>query len=847
MRSIVTILLFWCFLLADGQSVLPRELEPMSYSGSLAGYLKLLTEQTGVHFSYKSNVINKKSIVITPQCSTFSQALQAIKQQSTLNHTLVNSTAVTLYPAKGRYIVGTVFDISSSERVVNAVVQIANVEGSVTTNTDGNFTLFCLLDTATIIVYHPNFQLLAVKTVLRDNAQFFLNLRPIDTLREVNVMNIDLKKLNVLAFDEVKLSRQHLVAVGGESDALAHIKLIAGVQNVSFGQQGLSVRGGSPDQNFTLLDGIPIYNTYHLMGLFSIFNATSINSIKLHKDAFPAKYTNRLSSVIDVSLKNGNKREHEVEMDAGILSSGLYINGPILKDKLSFSVSVRRTYADLLTLPLQRAVTPNDKTQLWAYDLTGKIHWQPNERNSLSVSGYNGGDQLNFTTKLTLKEQSDGVERTEGSLGWRNAVMGAKWNSRISSRIELHTDISVSSYRLRFSDEYSLSNDKNAVFTSSIYANGLQEMRAGIDADIQWSKNNNLNIGAGVVQYQFMPFERGYRNFTAASTTDTNLISREVFSQEWFAFLENKTYYKEGSLTFGLRLSSFLAQQTNYIRIQPKLHLLHTVNDRQQLRFSCLVSNQFVHLVPNNNLGLPIDIWLPVTENIKPMGMTQFSTKHIIKQNHWELQTGIFSKYYTNILEHESGVQLLSGANWEENLKVGTGHSYGLEIAAKIAQRNWDFYSSYTFSRAKRYAPDINENAVYFSKFDRPHIINLLAEYRFHKKIKLIATWSYASGNPITIPVARYITMVGGEDVVVEEYGDINNYRLPSTHHLDIAFVKERQHRNFYSTLTFGVYNVYNRLNPFMAFIGLDENSDPQLKLRSYLPILPTLKYSIKL
>lgn len=850
MQPVRRILIIFTFLfssIAYGQHQNTDTLIQQEYKGPLGSYLDLLTEQTDVRFSFKNKLLKKKKISISRTCSTLNRALEEIKLQCAIDHNKIGAKSITLYPIKGKFVIGTVLNSESSERIVGAVVQIAQTNTRAHSDKDGNFRLYCLTDSVEVIVYHPNYQLIKTDVSVVQNVQFLIRMQPISLLSEVRVLRIDSVRISMLAFDKVKPESKQIIAIGGESDAMAHIKLIPGVQNISFGQQGLTIRGGSPDQNLTLLDGIPVYNTYHLLGLFSIFNASSINSIKLHKNAFPAKYTNRLSSVIDVSLKNGNKRKTKLEADIGVLSSGIYVNGPIIKNKLSYAVSARRTYADLLTLPLQNAISPNSTSRLWSYDLLGKLHWQINENNDISVSGYNGGDQLDFRTDLSFDKIKVIEENTKGSLGWRNQVLGAKWNSILGSRVELHTDFSFSGYKLRFSDAYRLTEGDTTIFNSSAYNNGLQELRGGFDINIQWNSNNKLTVGVGALEYLFLPFERSYTSITSAISTDTSLVSRQLFSAERFAFAENKTYFKGGNVTYSLRLSSFTAGKKTYQRFQPKIHLVQNIKKRQQLRFSMSVSNQFVHLVPNNNLGLPVDIWLPVTENLKPMGVTQFSTKYILKKKDWEIESGAYGKFYTDILEHESGTQLLSEENWEENLKVGSGRSYGLEVAAKIKKEKWSGYCSYTYSRSERNVAEINANRVYFSKFDRPNTVNLFAEYRFNEHFKVISVWNYASGNPITVPISRYVTVVGDQEVIVEEYGDINNYRLPSTHHLDIAFVKEKQHKKFASTFTFGVYNVYNRLNPFMAFIGLDDNAEPQLKLRSYLPVLPTFKYSIKL
>jgi hypothetical protein len=252
-------------------------------------------------------------------------------------------------------------------------------------------------------------------------------------------------------------------------------------------------------------------------------------------------------------------------------------------------------------------------------------------------------------------------------------------------------------------------------------------------------------------------------------------------------------------------------------------------------------------LVPNNNLGLPVDIWLPVTNTLSPMGVTQLSSKFIRKKNKLRLELGVYSKFYTNIIEHQTGSQLLTSNNWETNLLAGSGRAYGLESVLEYKLKNLQLYTSYTFSRSRRLIAGINDGYVYFSKYDRPHILSTVAQYQLANKDKLIASFTFASGNPITVPTSRYITLINGEELVVEEFSGINNYRMPATHHLDISYVRNRTYKWFSTSTILGVYNVYNRLNPFMAFVGLDEKANPELKLRSFLPIMPMAKIIFKL
>jgi len=370
--------------------------------GKLVECLDTIEQLRDVKFNYKSSLVNRKQIVLTDRTQSLVSILYQLKKQCFVDSKNYGDNIINLYPLVKKYISGTLLDATSSERIVGATVSIVNQSITVT-DPDGMFRTYTIEDSIVINIYHPDYQLARLKLSAIKNETYIIRLEAVAQLVEVGITSPDSSQLGIKSFDKIDPNKNILPSVGGETDALAGVKLLPGVQPVSFGQQGLSIRGGSPDQNFTLVDGIPVYNTFHLLGLFSIFNSESISSINLHKDEQPAKYTNRLSSVIQVNLKNGNKQKVEAAADIGILSSGIYINGPIIKEKLSFSLSARRTYADILSLPIQRFTDRNSSqknvAKLWSYDVFSKIHYQINKGNELSLTAYSGGDQLDFKSK----------------------------------------------------------------------------------------------------------------------------------------------------------------------------------------------------------------------------------------------------------------------------------------------------------------------------------------------------------------------------------------------------------------------------------------------------------------
>ena len=852
-RTLFIALLLWSqFLLAQSLEQLDSSVYRFQHNGNLILGLNRLSKIADVDFSYKNAIVTGKRFFLKEDDYSLRDILGEISIQCELQFEALSSSSVSISKAQGFYVYGVLLNSSSSEPISGAYLVIEHKDELIKSDQNGYFRFYTSRKNQNIQVYHADYQILNFDIIPSEGKLNIARLLPISKLKEVKVSENEDARIPLKSYDDINPSRITLPLAGGEADALNVVKLIPGVNSNTFGDQGLAVRGGSPDQNFTLVDGIPVYNTFHLLGLFSIFNSSNINSIRVHKDAFPSKYNNRLSSVLDVRLNNGNKKRLEMQADIGMLSSGLAVSGPIIKDKLSFSVSGRRTYADLLANPIQwisdRESSTRNSNSLWAYDLYGKVHYQVNDKNQISLTMYNGGDQLRLRTRFKADDEENTVEKTEGAIGWRNNLIGVKWLNSLSSKLFLSVEASSSSFSLKFGESYELESESVKKISSSSFSNGLSEQRLSADLDWVWNKNNILKTGLGIVNYEFSPLERSFTSLLDENSLDTTLNYRRIESNEWYAFLENKAYFIGGSISYGLRMSYFLLPQSEYVRFQPKLLLIQNLNKEQQVKFSIASSNQFIHLVPNNTLGMPIDYWLPVTEDIKPMSVTQLSTRYIYKKRNLKAQAGVFSKFYNNILEYEFGTQTLVPGSVQSSLRSGSGRAYGFEGSIKYEIDDLSVYGGYTFSRSKRTIDGINDGEEYFSKYDRPHNISILGEYQFaNKNKKLIAAWSYASGNPITVPTARYISEINGQEVIVEEFIKLNNFRLPATHHLDISYVKESVREKFTSTFVLGVYNIYNRFNPYMLYAGIDEAGTPTFKIRSFLPIIPMVRYSVKI
>lgn len=856
MQKIGFIILFLIALSSNAQTFEYDKRVTLSFSGYLLECIDSIENQTNVHFNYKIQNLVDKHIALKCLNEPLRNILIIIEDSCGLSHDRLDDKIINLFPVREFVISGSIIDVNSSERVSNAVIKLNNYM-YVVSDQMGMFQLSVPNREVSIDVYHPGYQISNNRVRVNQNQYLYIRLKPVSNLETVEITSKDNLVQDFKDYDQINSMHLQIPSLNGKIDALNSIKLIPGIQNVSYGQQGLSVRGGGPDQNFILVDGIPVYNTFHLMGLYSIFNTPIVNNIRVYKDVFPSKYSNRLSSIVDIGLNNGNKNKTELFLDLGLLSSAVAVNGPIVKNKLSYSFSARRTYLDLFIRPLQniedRSNAIKNKSYLWSLDLFGKIHYQINEHNQLSFTSYYGGDQLNFTSKLNVNSPNQFTEKTKGALGWRNTLLGMKWNSKLTSRVLLTTEASISSYTLNFLDKYSLDEDNNYSSNSSNYKSGIREIHSSMDANVFLNDRNLAKIGFGIANYNFLPYERTYKvtdNDYASSIfydTDTIVKSSSFDSYEYFSFIENKTYFRSGYVNYGIRLTQYSNQTNDFIYFQPKLFSLFNLTKKSQLRIGYSITNQFIQLIPNNNLGLPIDIWLPVSNALKPISANQFIFKLAHNYSHGNFSIGFFDKRFRHIAEYNLNTPNLYSQNWEANINQGIGSSYGLESNFDMKFDKLSLNLAYTYCRSNRTIENINNGELYYSKFDRPHDFSIWTSHSFSDNKKLMISFNYISGNPITLPVGRYVTFINDEPVILEDFDQINNFRLPAIHHLDISYAIEKQHKKFKSTLVFGVYNIYNRFNPFMAFIGLDESSDPVLKIRSLMPILPIAKYSIKI
>ncbi len=702
-------------------------------------------------------------------------------------------------------------------------------------------------DTSIRIELDPSIELDAVEIV--GNKQ-----EPVERMTQMSVSEISMQ--------EVK----QIPVLLGERDILKTLQLLPGVQSGTEGGSGIYVRGGGPDQNLILLDGVPVYNASHLFGFFSVFNADAISKVKLIKGGFPARYGGRLSSVIDIRMKEGNNKEFHGEGSIGLVSSKLTLEGPIIKDRTSFIVSGRRTYIDFLAQPLIKRLSEEEGTPLEAayffYDVNAKVNHKLNDNNRIYLSSYLGRDRgfADFETSFETEDES-GSSSFNNGLGWGNLTTALRWNSIINQKLFVNTTLTYSEYFFNVTTGVEERSQINASRDTSRfelgYDSGINDWAGRVDFDFIPNPDHYIKFGIGNIYHTFNP---GISAFSFESSApgadlDTNYGSQLVFAHEYHAFIEDE--FRLGSrwkFNAGLQFSGFVTGKTHYPALQPRFSGRFLLDDKSSLKLSYSRMNQFIHLLTNATVGLPTDLWVPSTGMIPPERADQLAIGYARSLNKSiDLTVEAYYKKMDNLIEYKEGANFfdLSGG-WENKVELGTGTAYGAEILIRRQVGRIKGWLGYTLSWTNRQFPNLNFGEVFPYRYDRRHDLAAVITYDINERIDVGATWVYGTGNAVSLPTSRYSSLssnpfllaFGAQDI--EYYRQRNGYRMMAYHRLDLGVNFHKEKRWGERTWSLGAYNVYNRRNPFFLFFDRDANGDPALSQVSLFPIIPFVSYAFK-
>lgn len=751
---------------------------------------------------------------------------------------------------------GYITDKSSGERLAGASILLNEKNIGTTTNAYGfySITLPVQSDSLELQFSYSGFDIYRVKLVLNENIKLNVVLDHQKQLENVTVRSVKRNAIqNTTQMSAIGLTSETIKALPaflGESDVLKAIQLLPGVQAGSEGSSGIYVRGGGPDQNLILLDGVPVYNASHLFGFFSVFNADAINGVDVIKGGFPARYGGRLSSVIDIRMKEGNNKEFHGEGGIGIIASRLTLEGPIKKGRSSFMVSGRRTYADIFLRPIVKAQSDGNSTAgYFFYDLNAKANLYVTDKDHLYISGYFGND------KFSAKDKYDGGNSKtvyEAALKWGNATAMMRWNHEFSRKLFGNLTINYSRYQFDIFDkeENTGPNNQKEIFLAK-YFSGIRDWSAKMDFDWLPSPNHFVKWGVAPTWHSYRPGALQSKASTPTFSEDTTISGRFINSTELDAYIEDDIKItRDLKVNIGIHFTSFIVEGKTYNSFQPRLAARYLLNKNMSLKASYAQMNQFIHLLTNSGIGLPTDLWVPATRIVPPQQSRQLAFGWAYNINDiYEVSVEGYYKKMENIIEYAEGASFVSTtSDWQNRVVTGQGKSYGAEFFLQKKKGRTTGMVGYTLSWTNRQFNDLNYGNWFPYKYDRRHDAKIAVVHNIGKRIQLSADWVYGTGVAISLPVAVYSNSNGDE---VEVYGGRNDFRMPAYHRMDVGIKFIKQKKRYERSWNINIYNVYNRLNTFFIYRGsqYDMNTGietPVFYKVTLFPIIPSLSYQFK-
>ena len=699
---------------------------------------------------------------------------------------------------------GFVRDADSGENLIGATVLESKMQLGTTTNVYGFYSLTLNLDSVSISCSYVGYKSQPINIFLQKDTVLIFKLQSATVLNEVIVSADKADKIQestrmstfTIPINQIK----KLPALMGETDVIKVLQLLPGVQGGSEGGSGLYVRGGGPDQNLILLDGVPVYNASHLYGFFSTFNADAINHVELVKGGFPDSYGGRLSSVVDISMKEGNQSKIHGQGSIGVIASKFVLEGPIVKDRTTFIISARRSYLNLLKATIINKQASDIADNYYFYDLNAKINHQVNNRNRIYFSAYAGSDKASANGMQSItKGDTTYVSKNNSQLKWGNIIASTRWNHVFNQKLFSNISTTFSQYQLKtFYDinnttKYLNSEISENKFYSYDYQSGIRDFAGRIDFDFIPTPSHYIRFGTQIIHHDFTPGVLALKSSEQLATP--NLSAEHTYANEFSAYVEDDwTITSKIKVNVGLHTSSFFVDEKQYSSLQPRIAARLLLSPEWSLKASYATMQQYIHLLTNAGIGLPTDLWVPATANIGPQSSRQGALGFARTfRDKYEISLEGYYKDMSNVIEYKDGASYLSAADadWQTKVEIGQGNSYGTElfIQKKIGKING--WVGYTLSWTNRQFDNINEGRWFPYRYDRRHDAKIAVSYLLNDKIDLGLTWVYGTGNAVTLPLDQYDGMVppGGEISKVLYYESRNNFRMRDYHRLDITSV----------------------------------------------------------
>ncbi len=757
---------------------------------------------------------------------------------------------------------GYVKDSLSGETLINASVIVNNETRGVTTNQYGYFSLTLPAGNYKLIFSYVGYLPKIIDVDLSKDVSEDILLLPVSaTIQDVIVTSSQKRLNNVKSaqMGQIDLSIntvKSLPSFMGETDVLKTLQLLPGVRNAGEGNSGFYVRGGGPDQNLILLDEAVVYNSGHLFGFFSVFNSDAVKNLTLIKGGMPPQYGGRLSSVIDIAMKEGNVNKTQIDAGIGLIASRFSIQGPLIKNKASYIISARRTYVDLLIKPFVPKSSSFYGSGYYFYDLNAKMNYQVSNNDHLYLSGYFGRDKFVFNNnKRSFSTQ----------IPWGNSTATFRWNHSFTKKLFSNVSLIYNDYKFDFFG----SQDNFDIRLSS----GIKDWNAKADVDYFASTSHKIKFGAQYTYHTFYP--------SVASGSQDSVVfhpanTQKKYANEYGIYIQDDwDVTKRIKINYGVRYSLFqqLGPYTTYTTdangnkldstafgsgqviktyggLEPRFTIRYSLNDNSSIKASATRNLQYIHLVSNAGTTLPTDIWVPSTYIVKPQDGILYAAGYFknFSNNMFETSLELYYKTMKHQIEYKEGYTP-SLSDPEQSFIFGKGWSYGSELFINKVKGRLTGWVGYTLSWTWRKFPELNDGEKYPGKYDRRHDLAVVGIYELSKKWKLSSTFVFGTGNAISLPERFYFI----DGTLTQEYSQINAYRMKPYHRLDVAATYTPQHkkpRKYTDSWVFSIYNLYSRQNPY--FYYFDQTGDVTngtlsvvAKQVSLFPILPAVTWNV--
>ncbi|MDP1843611.1 MAG: TonB-dependent receptor [Sediminibacterium sp.] len=757
---------------------------------------------------------------------------------------------------------GFIKDSLSGETLIGANLGIRTAGKSIMSNGYGFYSITLPKGNIQLVASFIGYQSKQINLELNGNKEMNLLLVPNSSV--INNVTVtarrrdnNIKTAQMGKFDLNVSTAKALPAFFGEVDILKTLQLLPGIRNAGEGNAGFYVRGGGPDQNLILLDDAVVYNTGHLFGFFSVFNADAIKNVTLIKGGMPAQYGGRLSSVVDVAMKEGNRNKTQIDAGIGLIASRFSVQGPLFKNKASYIISARRTYVDALAKPLIKKTSDFYGSGYYFYDLNAKVNYEFSEKDHLYISGYFGRDKFTF---------NNAARSFKTLIDWGNSTATARWNHVFNKKLFSNTTLVYNDYK------FSLDGTQNN-FKLNL-SSGIRDLNIKTDIDFYPTPEHKLKMG---VQYTFHTFLPNVLSGNQDSVIFTPDNASKKYANEYAIYLQDDWEINNKlKLNMGLRFSTFqqVGKYTYYTRdangnktdstlynsgqlvksyggFEPRATLRYTIDETASLKGGITRNLQYIHLVTNAGSTLPTDLWVPSTIRVKPQISWQYAVGYFKNFNDGMFETSIEAYYKTmeNQIEYKEGYTP-SLKDPEEDFVFGRGWSYGTELFINKVKGRLTGWVGYTLSYTWRKFNELNNGNVFPSRYDRRHDLSIVANYALSDKWKLSTIFVYGTGSAISVPERFYF--VNG--VLSQQFSSINSYRMNPYHRMDIAATytpKFKKVRKYTTNWVFSIYNVYSRLNPYFIYFaseGAASTGDLNVSAKqvSLFPIIPSVTWNVK-